>query len=120
MLPADVLIGPREHLYRKHALPKFTCHRCCEPFDAEEDLQAHARAPEPCQVHDPEPLDGFNQDQEKRLRSRKKTAGEELTEPEKWRQMYRILFPDVAEDEIPLPCEWMRKTPPRTGGKANK
>ena len=66
----------------------------------------HARAPTPCQIREPEPLDGFTQDQEKRLRSRKKKPGEELTEPEKWRAMYRILFPDMAEDDIPSPCEY--------------
>jgi len=101
-----MLTKSREHLYRKHTLPKFTCHRCCEPFEVEEDLQLHARAPTPCQIREPEPIDGFTQDQEKRLRSRKKKPGEELTEPEKWRAMYRILFPDVAEDDIPSPCEY--------------
>lgn len=42
--------------------------------------------------------DGFTQAQEKRLRSRKKDrtgSAEDLTEEQKWRQMYQILFPDV-------------------------
>jgi len=109
----------REHLYRKHALPKFTCHRCCGPFDTEEDLHSHARAAEPCQVREPQPADGFNQDQEKKLRSRKKTAGEELTEPEKWKQMYRTLFPDVREDEIPSPRKFgpSLRMPIKRGGE---
>ncbi|KAL8397041.1 hypothetical protein RB594_003946 [Gaeumannomyces avenae] len=96
----------KEHLYRKHALPRYSCPRCCERFEAEDELSTHARAPEPCGVREPELHDGFTQAQEKRLRSRKKdrAAGvEDLTEPQKWRQMYRILFPDVREEEIPSP-----------------
>ncbi|EJT71581.1 hypothetical protein GGTG_10837 [Gaeumannomyces tritici R3-111a-1] len=96
----------KEHLYRKHALPRYSCPRCCERFEAEDELSTHARAPEPCGVREPELHDGFTQAQEKQLRSRKKdrAAGvEDLTEPQKWRQMYRILFPDVREEEIPSP-----------------
>ncbi|KAL8410359.1 hypothetical protein RB596_000173 [Gaeumannomyces avenae] len=43
---------------------------------------------------------------EKKLRSRKKgpsAVSEDLTEAQKWRNVYRILFPDVREDEIPSP-----------------
>ncbi|GKT66266.1 hypothetical protein ColTof4_02990 [Colletotrichum tofieldiae] len=69
----------------------------------EQDLQAHARSADACEVREPEVLDGVTQDQEKRLRSRKKTSAKELTEAEKWRQMYSILFPDVREREIPSP-----------------
>ncbi|KAL8365206.1 hypothetical protein RB595_004149 [Gaeumannomyces hyphopodioides] len=96
----------KEHLYRKHALPRYSCPRCCERFEAEDELSTHARAPEPCEVREPELHDGFTQAQEKRLRSRKKdraAGAEDLTEAQKWRQMYRILFPDVREEEIPSP-----------------
>lgn len=96
----------KEHLYRKHALPRYSCPRCCERFEAEDELSTHARAAEPCEVREPELHDGFTQAQEKRLRSRKKdraAGAEDLTEAQKWRQMYRILFPDVREEEIPSP-----------------
>ncbi|KAJ3955479.1 hypothetical protein N0V92_007989 [Colletotrichum tropicale] len=93
----------KEHIYRKHSLPKFSCPRCSQPFETQSDLQAHARLPTPCQVKEPEVLDGITQDQEKKLRSRKKTSGKELTEAEKWTQVYSILFPDVREREIPSP-----------------
>ncbi|KLU91484.1 hypothetical protein MAPG_10002 [Magnaporthiopsis poae ATCC 64411] len=97
----------KEHLYRKHALPRYTCPRCCERFEAEDELSTHARAPEPCEVREPELHDGFTQAQEKRLRSRKKDraggGAEDLTEEQKWRQMYQILFPDVRAEEIPSP-----------------
>ncbi|WYZ43317.1 hypothetical protein EsH8_VI_001016 [Colletotrichum jinshuiense] len=93
----------KEHIYRKHSLPKFSCPRCSQPFETQSDLQAHARSPDPCEVREPEVLDGITQDQEKRLRSRKKTSAKELTEAEKWAQVYGILFPDVKEREIPSP-----------------
>ncbi|KAF6816565.1 hypothetical protein CSOJ01_02947 [Colletotrichum sojae] len=93
----------KEHIYRKHSLPKFSCPRCNQPFDTQSALQAHARSPDPCEVREPEVLDGITQDQEKKLRSRKKTAAKELTEAEKWTQVYKILFPDVREREIPSP-----------------
>ncbi|KAI8283617.1 hypothetical protein K4K60_002528 [Colletotrichum sp. SAR11_57] len=93
----------KEHIYRKHSLPKFSCPRCSQPFETQADLQAHARLPTPCEVKETEVLDGITQDQEKKLRSRKKTSGKELTEAEKWTQVYSILFPDVREREIPSP-----------------
>ncbi|KAI8266541.1 hypothetical protein K4K58_009625 [Colletotrichum sp. SAR11_239] len=93
----------KEHIYRKHSLPKFSCPRCSQPFETQADLQGHARLPTPCEVKEPEVLDGITQDQEKKLRSRKKTSGKELTEAEKWAQVYSILFPDVREREIPSP-----------------
>ncbi|KAF0316775.1 hypothetical protein GQ607_015977 [Colletotrichum asianum] len=93
----------KEHIYRRHSLPKFSCPRCSQPFETQADLQGHARLPTPCEVKEPEVLDGITQDQEKKLRSRKKTSGKELTEAEKWAQVYSILFPDVREREIPSP-----------------
>ncbi|KAF3811813.1 hypothetical protein GCG54_00014568 [Colletotrichum gloeosporioides] len=93
----------KEHIYRKHSLPKFSCPRCSQPFETQADLQAHARLLTPCEVKEPEVLDGITQDQEKKLRSRKKTSSKELTEAEKWTQVYSILFPDVREREIPSP-----------------
>ncbi|KXH48476.1 hypothetical protein CSIM01_04855 [Colletotrichum simmondsii] len=93
----------KEHIYRKHSLPKFSCPRCSQSFETQMALQAHARSLDACDVREPEVLDGITQDQEKKLRSRKKTSAKELTEAEKWIQVYRILFPDVREREIPSP-----------------
>ncbi|KAK1523793.1 uncharacterized protein CCOS01_08880 [Colletotrichum costaricense] len=93
----------KEHIYRKHSLPKFSCPRCSQSFETQLALQAHARSLDACDVREPEVLDGITQDQEKKLRSRKKTSVKELTEAEKWIQVYRILFPDVREREIPSP-----------------
>ncbi|KAK2027555.1 hypothetical protein LX32DRAFT_436000 [Colletotrichum zoysiae] len=93
----------KEHIYRKHSLPKFSCPRCSHPFETQADLQTHARSADACEVRGPEFLDGITQDQEKMLRSRKKTSAKELTEAEKWTQAYMILFPDAREREIPSP-----------------
>ncbi|KAL0765739.1 hypothetical protein CaCOL14_011963 [Colletotrichum acutatum] len=93
----------KEHIYRKHSLPKFSCPRCSQSFETQLALQAHARSLDACDVREPEVLDGITQDQEKKLRSRKKTSAKELTEAEKWIQVYLILFPDVREREIPSP-----------------
>ncbi|KAK1622375.1 hypothetical protein BDP81DRAFT_400342 [Colletotrichum phormii] len=93
----------KEHIYRKHSLPKFSCPRCSQSFETQLALQAHARSLDACDVREPEILDGITQDQEKKLRSRKKTSAKELTEGEKWIQVYSIVFPDVREREIPSP-----------------
>ncbi len=48
--------------------------------------------------------EGFTKDQEKRLRSRKKTNAD-MTDEDKWREIYMILFPD-DEHAIPSPCKF--------------
>ncbi|WYZ42100.1 hypothetical protein EsH8_V_000995 [Colletotrichum jinshuiense] len=92
-----------KHLYRKHSFPKFSCPRCSRPFETQADLQAHARSTYACEVRELEALGVITQDQEMRLRSRKKTSEKDLTEAEKWTRVYGILFPDVREREIPSP-----------------
>ncbi|KAK4163341.1 hypothetical protein QBC43DRAFT_290019 [Cladorrhinum sp. PSN259] len=53
------------------------------------------------------PADGINEDIRTKLKSRRYhrgTLGESpLNEDEKWRQMYRICFPDVPDDQMPSP-----------------
>lgn len=46
--------------------------------------------------------EGFTKDQEKRLRSRKKTHTD-MTDEDKWREIYTILFPDDDPGAIPSP-----------------
>jgi len=50
------------------------------------------------------PHEGFTKDQEKRLRSRKK-AHADMTDEDKWVEIYQILFPDDDPESIPGPCE---------------
>jgi len=53
-------------------------------------------------------LEGFDKDQERLLKSRKKST---LTEEEKWKEMFRILFPNDEEDLIPSPCKYLHCSP---------
>ena len=50
------------------------------------------------------PLDGFSKEQERQLRSRKK-SDKNMTDAERWRETYLILFPDDDPATIPSPCE---------------
>ncbi|KAH6974203.1 hypothetical protein BKA56DRAFT_675659 [Ilyonectria sp. MPI-CAGE-AT-0026] len=83
----------KEHLYRRHQLPKSQCGRCQERFINESGLLNHQRQPEPCKAEPKEP-DWISQEQVNMLRNqRNRSASQE----EKWRDMYKILFP---EEEI--------------------
>lgn len=102
-----LIVSIREHVYRRHSA-SIRCARCGETFEAESNLEAHYRLPQRCEVR-PEALqpEELTKEQEKALRRRKKLVSEE----EKWRDMYRILFP-VADDgdggdddNIPSPCQ---------------
>ncbi|GAB1316411.1 hypothetical protein MFIFM68171_06621 [Madurella fahalii] len=94
----------KEHLYRRHRQPRYRCGRCWQPFKDEVGYLDHQRLPEPCSLRDMEHVEGFDAAQERSLRSRKRTKGQtELSETEKWREMYKILFPHVDYDDIPSP-----------------
>src|SRR6478609_5629751 len=94
----------REHLYRRHKQPKFRCGRCWQPFKDQAGHLDHQRMPEPCCLREMEHVEGFDAVQEGRLRSRKKAKGvAEQSEAEKWRDVYKILFPHVEDDDIPSP-----------------
>jgi hypothetical protein len=65
------------------------------------ELSAHLRQDQICPLIHGEVLDGVDKEQEKKLRSRKKST---LSEEEKWREMFRVIFPDHDEDLMPSPC----------------
>jgi hypothetical protein len=48
------------------------------------------------------PLKGFNKDKERRLRSRKRRQTHQ-SEEDKWKGVYRILFPDDGKETMPAP-----------------
>ncbi|KAI1452654.1 hypothetical protein F4805DRAFT_462585 [Annulohypoxylon moriforme] len=92
----------KEHLYRCHRQPKYRCLRCGQHFEEEKTLENHSRETKACIVQDKKLLDGFDSKQEIMLRSRKKPKPRtDLSEPEKWKLIYKILFPDVLEEKIP-------------------
>jgi hypothetical protein len=61
----------------------------------------------PCQISSANSLDGYDKDQEKQMRCRKRPYGQ--TEQEKWIELYQILFPEVEKAAIPHSCEYERK-----------
>jgi hypothetical protein len=90
------------------------------------ELKEHARDVGLCQISEPVVLQGFDKEQEQRLRKRKRSM---LTEAEKWKEMYKILFPYDDDDSIPSPCRcftrlkisilsrrllWLSQSTPRT------
>ncbi|KAL2196686.1 hypothetical protein P885DRAFT_36905 [Corynascus similis CBS 632.67] len=92
----------KTHLYRRHPLP-IQCPRCWESFKTDAQLQSHLQQDPPCPIQRNRALqEGFTKDQEKKLRSRKKTHAD-MTDEEKWREIYLILFPDDDSSSIPSP-----------------
>ncbi|KAI0813413.1 hypothetical protein GGR55DRAFT_677054 [Xylaria sp. FL0064] len=92
----------KEHLYRRHRQAKFRCARCWVCFESEQDYVDHQRASIPCELRESEPIEGFDAEQERQLKSRKKKS-HIVSEIDKWRAVFQILFPHVLPDEIPSP-----------------
>ncbi|KAL5619437.1 hypothetical protein FOVSG1_001659 [Fusarium oxysporum f. sp. vasinfectum] len=94
----------KEHLYRRHVLPKFRCNRCRQDLKSAFNLNEHQRADTICQRQSEESEEeGIDEEQERLLRVRKRKNGKasQVAEEEKWVEMYRILFPH--DDPIPSP-----------------
>ncbi|KAF4444460.1 hypothetical protein FACUT_671 [Fusarium acutatum] len=94
----------KEHLYRRHMLPKFRCNRCRQDLKSAFSLNEHQRADTICQRQSEEPEEeGIDEEQERLLRVRKRKNGKapQVAEEEKWVEMYKILFPH--DDPIPSP-----------------
>ncbi|KAI1178133.1 hypothetical protein F4777DRAFT_145281 [Nemania sp. FL0916] len=92
----------KEHLYRKHQQPKFRCARCGEHFNSQQTFDDHQRAAVVCELRPSQPIDGFDEDQAKQLKSRKKPR-HIVSEVDKWRAVFQILFPHIPADTIPSP-----------------
>lgn len=99
----------KEHLYRRHMLP-IHCYRCGEVFPSDRLLQLHSRSEARCAVRDDasgeQELEGIDASQERLLRSRRRT---DKTEEEKWRDVFRICFPDEDPNSVPTP--WFELPP---------
>ena len=48
-------------------------------------------------------FEGIDDEQEKRIKSRKRSAGTQ-SEEDLWRAMYKVIFPDTDERLTPSPC----------------
>lgn len=66
-------------------------------------MKRHLREPEPCKISDAGEADGYNKEQEKQLRVRKRPPNQ--TEVDRWFEMYRILFPRDNAMSTPSPCK---------------
>ncbi|KAF2102943.1 hypothetical protein NA57DRAFT_71927 [Rhizodiscina lignyota] len=103
----------KEHLYRRHTRP-IACSRCGCQFQSESELFGHQQQTVPCELNQTRVLEGLTKDQERELRS-KRTKSNKCTE-EKWCRVYRILFPQVPENQIPSPYyDYPHQTPSHTG-----
>lgn len=91
----------KEHLYRQHKIPQHYCYRCCSAFSEEDSLREHQRAPQGCQIREHGNKKGLvTFEQERELRSKKRSR-QYQSEDEKWKDVYRIIFPE--ESIIPSP-----------------
>ncbi|KAF2016678.1 hypothetical protein BU24DRAFT_207684 [Aaosphaeria arxii CBS 175.79] len=88
----------KEHLYRNHAQSIY-CPRCYEVFDSDGDLSTHLRS-QPCEMSEHQPMEGIDRNKLETLRKRSIPG---RLEEDKWRDTYQLLFPEVAEADIPSP-----------------
>ncbi len=81
------------------------CFRCHASLENDRQLQDHLRTDPPCPIRAEQRTEGINAAQEKRLRSRKKTQ-KIMSEVDKWKDVYVILFPGDDPATMPSPCKF--------------
>lgn len=95
----------KQHLERVHLY--HSCSRCGDTFfgntAGKESLAAHQRTTQPCQLlTNPKPdIWGISYSTFEAMRSKKGTSGK--PEVERWREIYKILFPDAEKEEMASP-----------------
>ncbi|KAF5613102.1 hypothetical protein F25303_14270 [Fusarium sp. NRRL 25303] len=90
---------PREHIYRSHKAPIY-CKRCFGIVKTEKELDAHLRQDPACEVVSPSrEMPGIDNETKERLKSRR--GIQNFSEEEKWKHMYKVLFPKTKD--IPSP-----------------
>lgn len=89
-------------MYNYHTIHQ--CLRCKQLFDSAAILEVHTLAPDSCQVQSIEHVDGITSKVKEQLQCRKK-AYPGQTEPERWVQIYKIIFQPREEDDVPSPCK---------------
>ncbi|KAI0385588.1 hypothetical protein F5Y04DRAFT_246221 [Hypomontagnella monticulosa] len=92
----------KEHLCRRHGSPPHSCNRCLRGFDTPEALSEHQRALSVCSVASDQQVEGkMTAVQQRELQSMRRTRGRTIED--KWREIYRILFPESNPRSIPSP-----------------
>ncbi|KAK3348663.1 hypothetical protein B0T25DRAFT_227331 [Lasiosphaeria hispida] len=90
----------KEHLYRRHC--KVYCERCKQIFRDDGEMDAHKLLPIACEVRRVAHPADITASQEKQLKT-KKYKTRSLSEEEKWREVYRLLFPHETHMPSPYP-----------------
>jgi hypothetical protein len=95
------LITYREHLYRKHQTPPY-CKRCWRVFDKSNDLESHETLSksEICEASEGQLPEGITPKLVREIKSKARSWPGQ-TEEDKWREIYKKLFPG---EEVPSPC----------------
>lgn len=96
----------REHLRRSHTKPRFLCHRCQDVFKTGTELTGHLQQTIACDKKQPpreEEIRFMNEDQRELLRKMPIKKG--IDEKVRWLALFRLLFGDVPDDNLPSPCE---------------
>ncbi|TQN73318.1 hypothetical protein CSHISOI_02114 [Colletotrichum shisoi] len=93
----EVYVQRRAHLHRNHAQDP-NCLRCRRVSVTNEDVHGHMES-EDCERVKGVVIEGFDRDQKERLQSKKRGGVGVKSDEEKWKDIFRILFPDC--DEIP-------------------
>ncbi|KAH8660986.1 hypothetical protein BGZ60DRAFT_566648 [Tricladium varicosporioides] len=90
----------KEHLYRYHKAPPY-CKRCWKVFETVEQREIHETAPAVliCEIVKGSPPEGVRPDQQQQLKTKAK-AYPGQTEQERWKDIYRMLFPSCT---VPSP-----------------
>ncbi|KAI9642097.1 hypothetical protein NHQ30_009968 [Ciborinia camelliae] len=81
------------HLYRHHRI--FQCQRCKRLFSNQQEVNDHLKQQEACELLKDVQEDGITNEMVERLRSKKKTHRSQ-SEEDRWKEMYRIIFPTEA------------------------
>lgn len=80
------------------------CVRCWLFFKDQDQLNIHISAAKICERRNGQLTEGITPSTEKRIRSRKKPSVEQ-TDGDRWRYIYRMLFPTVPDEDVPSPCK---------------
>ncbi|KAF5637721.1 hypothetical protein F52700_4423 [Fusarium sp. NRRL 52700] len=101
----------KEHIYRSHKAPIY-CKRCFEKVKTEKELDVHLRQDPACEVVSPSrDMPGIDNETKERLKSRR--GIQNFSEEEKWKHMYKVLFPRT--EDIPSPyCDLQLLEAPMT------
>jgi hypothetical protein len=109
----------REHLLRVHTLC-LRCRRCWISFDDQYALEEHYIATERCrETTCPFDISEHLDARQLNLLKQRQKQEPRKSEEEKWRDIYRIIYPNEDDIEIPEPCEYLRLQSDNIGAHKN-